>query len=272
MTHDGKINEVIASLDSLERSLSLYQFRSARKEISELAGKYVKGVDDNLAALFEVLINLDKASSYDQVAKLIVDVGELFFDLSRSRLLSNLSNLQAYLIVDSDSNRVEIKVEDFILFLGDKYINDASSFMSMYFTLGYSYSFSGDDDFNNFSYAAEKIGLKFKMLDFNQKRLFKTRYYIPRQKPIINDLYVLGYVSGLLYQIEPLRSESETNGSVYGVLFGAHFFNDLDFGIGASSIGVLGKRGWVLTTAFDIPITEYIGRLGRNSGKNREDR
>lgn len=263
----NRLSGIIKSLDDLSNNISNYQYEVVQTKISELQGKYIDGIDDNLAALFEVLSNLDKATSYDQVAKLIVSSGDIFFDLSKSRVFNNLANLQAYMIVDTDSNRVDIQVEDMILYLGDKYINRTSGNISLYFTLGYNYTFSGNDTLNNFSYAAEKIGIKVKLFDFNKYRTYDTRYYIPKQKPIVNDIYLLGYASGLLYQIEQLKTEADAGGSIFGILFGMHFFNGLDFSMGPSSVQLNDNRSWVFTTAFDIPITEYLGRLSKKMKK-----
>lgn len=260
----GKLQSIINNLDTLANAIIELQF----KEVDNLI--VGKNILIHLAEVFEVLTQLDKAPSYDQVSKWIIDVGDIFINLPKNRLMKELSNLQAYLIVNSDENRVDVKVEDFILFLGEKYIDSASGDVSLYFTVGYNYSYftGGENDDKELSYAAEKLGLKVKIFDIHKFRTFVNRRFLVKQKPLVNDLYALGYVSGLLYQIEVLKSDNAIKAASYGFILGAHFFNGLDFGIGVASLDVNDHRAWVTTAGIDIPITEYLSRLGKKKNPN----
>lgn len=271
----NQLSAAIQDLERLKMAINRIQYAQALIEIftNERLFKDVSGDDlkDYMAEVFKVLTSLDQASSYDQVAKWIVDVGNIFWDLSKSRLMNNLSNLQAYLTMDEESNRVDIKVDDFILYLGNQYINDISPRLSLYFTVGVNntLAFNVPDTAKNFNFASEKIGLKFKLYDFVQRNSYTSRHYIARQKPFVKDIYVLGYGSGLLYQIESLKTENALNGSTVGLIFGVHFFNDLDFGIGPSMVRILDDNKFALSASFDIPIVEYLSRLGKKKNKTQ---
>lgn len=190
----------------------------------------------NLAQLFSILINLDQAKSYVQISKLIVELGETFPGIHDSRIMNDISYLQNYLIVDSDSNRVEVKVEDMILYLSDRYIKNNSSDFSLLFTVGYNTIIELDSDKTTFSFASEKNGIGYKLIDFYARDVFNstkkksTIKNVPlrkKQNPFLKAIYLNVYASGLLYQIEALKTEDSLNGATYGIGTGIRFFNDL---------------------------------------------
>lgn len=277
------IDQIIPSLIGLNTKCNnqlsplIVRFEVLKKVITRIQYDKVRlliGAEDplvHLAEVFQVLNSLNEAESYDQVAKWVVDAGNVFFDLSKTRLFNEISNLQTYLVVNSDSNRVDVKVEDLILYLSEKYINDESTRLSFYFTVGISNAFVVDKPDSvpaNLSFASEKIGLKYKLVDWTKRRTYKNRSYVPKPRPLMKDLYLLLYGSGLLYQIEAVKTEENLNNPTFGLLFGLHFFNNLDFGIGGSTTKLGDKRICAFTTSFDFPISEYLSRLGK---KNKKD-
>ena len=283
---DG-LNDIILILDSLSNSISINQFESfkgkleeqyknnsqkengsidtnlsdmEKKKITQDSLEQRRFVKKNLAEVFNVITKLNKAASYNQVANLIIDVGNIFYSINDSRLLSEIANLKNYLIVNQDSNRVDIKVEDLILYLNKKYVANSSSNMSLYFTVGYNYLAGGKSD-QNVSFAAEKIGMKIKLYDNYKQRTYKSRHYFKKRKPVMNDIYFLIYASGLLYQVEALKSENSFKGGSYGGAIGFHFFNGLDFNLGLASVRFDGDRKVAFNAGFDIQISEYLARL-----------
>ncbi|GAA0894092.1 hypothetical protein GCM10009122_37720 [Fulvivirga kasyanovii] len=253
------LGSLINLLDSANVNMINYQYKEFNRKLQQINGNEVKDVKQNLAELFQVITNLDEAKSYDQIAKLIVDVGDVFFGLNYNRLLSDIANLQKYILIDKDSNHVDIKVEDFILYLNDRYVKESSNKISLYFTVGYNYLY-GKDDYS-ISYASEKLGIKFKIFDLNRYYTYKTTYFYQKRKPILNDIYLVAYGSGLLYQIDALKSDDNLNAASYGGAVGFHFFNGLDLNIGAVSAEINDNREVYFNAGFDIPIAEYLSRL-----------
>ena len=259
------LKKQVTLFDSLFKCIQIHEYLSLVGELKESLE-----IDDapdiiktNLAELFAVLTNLDKAKSYDQVAKLIVDVGQLFPKIYDARIMSNLANLQEYIIVNTDSNRVDVRVEDMIVVLYDEYVKHTSQRLSLHFTVGYNYLSSFDqDNLGDISYASEKIGLKFKLYDLYKHQIYKSRYFKQKQDPILNHVFFLAYGSGLLYQIDALKTNDSFDRPSYGGALGFHFFNGLDFTIGGTSIYLNDVRKTVFNVGFDIPIVEYLSRLG----------
>jgi len=258
------LNTLITNLDSLAKEINKNQYAHLLKELKDSLG--INNLDDvkkNFALLFNVVTNLDDASSYNQIAKLISSVGNMFPTIANARLMSDIASLEKYIIIDQDSNKVDIRVEDLIVYLSEKYMSNLSSDVSFHFTVGFNYlpSYRGEQ----FSFAAEKIGLRVKVIDFYKKRVFEDRHFIEKQNPLVEQLYVLFYGSGLLYQVQALQTETEhtIDKASFGGALGIRFFNHLDAHVGGAFIQINDKRKPFLTTGFEIPITEYLSRLGK---------
>jgi hypothetical protein len=262
------IDKIIKSIDTIADLLTKYQYGQFLSQLAALNEDsiYEANIKDNLAVLFKVITSLSTAESYDQVARLIVDVGDIFPFLNNIRLMDDLANLQKYLIVESDSNRVDVRVEDLVLYLHEKYISKASGAVSLYLTVGYNYLWNKKKDFD-VSYASEKIGLKVKLFDNYKHTTYNSRYYYQKRKPVIYDVYLLGYVSGLLYQIEALKTEDSFNSPSYGLSVGLNFFNGLDLNIGPTWVEINGEKEVTANIGFDIPLGEYVSRLSQKRKK-----
>jgi hypothetical protein len=264
----GKINDekfklLINSIDQIGANIRSYQFHKLQQQFLAL-GYVDEEIKSNLADLFKVLTSLDKAKSFDQISKLIVDVGDVFYDINYTRIMDEIAGIQKYLVIDTDSNRVDIKVEEMLVYLYDKYASETSSQVSLYFTVGYNYLGVLNTNYD-ISYASEKIGLKLKIYDHYKKRTYNSKYFLEKRKPVINDFYILAFVSGLLYQIDALKSEEDFTQASYGLNVGVHFFNGLDLNSGFTSVQLAGKRKLLFGAGFDIPITEYLSRLGKKN-------
>jgi hypothetical protein len=264
----GKINDekfklLINSIDQIGANIRSYQFHKLQQQFLAL-GYVDEEIKSNLADLFKVLTSLDKAKSFDQISKLIVDVGDVFYDINYTRIMDEIAGIQKYLVIDTDSNRVDIKVEEMLVYLYDKYASETSSQVSLYFTVGYNYLGVLNTNYD-ISYASEKIGLKWKIYDHYKKRTYNSKYFLEKRKPVINDFYILAFVSGLLYQIDALKSEEDFTQASYGLNVGVHFFNGLDLNSGFTSVQLAGKRKLLFGAGFDIPITEYLSRLGKKN-------
>ncbi len=268
---DLEFKKLVSTIDKIGKDIRSYQFEQLQREFKQLQIEFHKEVENdsaeiksNLAELFKVLTSLDKAKSFDQIAKLIVDAGDVFYDINYTRIMDEIAGIQKYLIIDTDSNRVEIKVEDMLVYLYNKYASSTSSQISLYFTVGYNYLGIFNKN-NDISYASEKIGLKLKLYDHYKRRTYNSKYFLEKRKPVINDFYLLAFVSGLLYQIDALKSEEEFNEASYGLNVGVHFFNGLDLSSGLTSVQLGDERKLLFGAGFDIPITEYLSRLGKKN-------
>lgn len=96
-----------------------------------------------------------------------------------------------------------------------------------------------------------------------------NRYWLrPQPKPLLSDIHIIAYGSGLLYNIANLKSESQFNYAVTGVGIGLTFFNGL--AINASLACPYTDKKFNATNTFfnfglDIPIIEYIGALTKKN-------
>ena len=254
---------LITDLDSLGKEIDKNQYAHLLEKLNDILGINVSDVQKNFALLFRVITNLDNASSYDQIGKLISSVGNMFPTIANARLMSDIASLEKYIIIDQDSNKVDIRVEDLILYLSEKYMSNISSRVNFHFTVGFNYlpSYRGEQ----FSFAAEKIGLRVKLIDFYKKNVFEDNNPIQQQTPLLEQCYLLLYGSGLLYQVQALQTETEhtINKASFGSAVGFRFFNHLDAHVGGAFIQINDKRKPFIVTGFEIPITEYLSRLGK---------
>lgn len=126
-------------------------------------------------------------------------------------------------------------------------------------------------------FASEKIGIKINLVNSKYIRSFdpgETYYRVipnrtwswnrPQPKPLINDVFINIYASGLLYNVANLKSDTNFNYGILGTSFGVTLFNGL-----AVSVGVgrpFTDKQWKSDNTFfnfalDIPIIEYISEL-----------
>ena len=118
---------------------------------------------------------------------------------------------------------------------------------------------------SNASFVSEKLGVKYKLFDWNRKYVNG----VSSTKPLINNLHVTTYASGLLYQIEALNTEDNFNFTSLGVGLGVTFLNNLDFNISyAGQINNWYQNNY-LNIGFDIQITEYLAQLSKKRAQNQ---
>jgi hypothetical protein len=122
------------------------------------------------------------------------------------------------------------------------------------------------------AYVSEKIGIKFKVADFDYTHSHKPlepfqyrgtyrRWKGPVADPFINDIYGMIYASGLIYNIVDLKSESNYDFAMLGAGIGISFFNDLELNVSYSVPLIKGKNSFengMVNLGFDIPIFEYV--------------
>ena len=231
--------------------------------------------------LIESLNNLDKVGTYDKIFKFILDIGDLYSDKSVGMVLNTIANgVDRYLLMDQENNLVEVDVESMAVDLYEHFAANNSSSFRMHFTVGSNYAVPAQsfedagNDSARVAFVSEKIGVSVKLKNWNRKRSYfkynldnkrfeKVRRKTARayRKPIISDLHLTGYFSGLLYQVEALNSDDSFDSPLYGVGLGVNFFNGLDFNGGYAVPFNRNLENGLVTVGFDILFTEYLGEL-----------
>ncbi len=142
--------------------------------------------------------------------------------------------------------------------------------------------FNVDNDtlsFKQMSWAGEKIGLKFVLIDHGYTRsqqpmdvyLYKNNYHRwtkQPNKPFTNSLYVNLYGSGILYNLVDTKTQKKFNFGLVGLGLGIEFFNGLHTSINYSLPLVSGFTNKVvnlengfLSLSFDISLIDYMRAL-----------
>ncbi|GAB5563205.1 MAG: hypothetical protein Wins2KO_02680 [Winogradskyella sp.] len=192
---------------------------------------------------------------------------------------------------DDDSGYLYMDIESLIVSIYDSFgsvknkgiLNYVTPFLSIGTNYG-SFNHSdiivdnngSTDELNHLYYASEKIGIKYKIWNWKYTHSFKPgesfNYYgrknitwrRPQQEPLISDLYVFGYGSGLLYNLIDVKSESEFDYAIFGAGVGITFFNGLSVNASIASPLISKKLdNSFLNIGLDIPIIEYIGALSK---------
>tara|TARA_Y100001935_G_scaffold238369_1_gene224720 strand:- start:54344 stop:56071 length:1728 start_codon:yes stop_codon:yes gene_type:complete len=158
-----------------------------------------------------------------------------------------------------------------------------TKYVTPYVTIGTNYGVFTDDNsllpadgqtgsLDNIYFASEKIGIKWKIWNWKYTRSFSPgenyRYYgqqyywyRPQKEPLVSDLHVVLFGSGLLYNLVDLKSEESFSYTLFGSGLGVTFYNGLSAGIGYSVPIVnneLSRENGFINFGIDIPIIEYI--------------
>ncbi|CAM1355560.1 hypothetical protein [Tenacibaculum ascidiaceicola] len=134
---------------------------------------------------------------------------------------------------------------------------------------------SGTSSIGSLYYASEKIGIKWKLWNWKYTHAFeagesfkyynKQTYWLrPQEEPLVSDVYIFGYASGLLYNLVDLKSEENFDYALVGAGVGMTFFNGLSANISVSSPVVdnsISSKNSFVNFGLDIPIIEYISAL-----------
>jgi hypothetical protein len=259
----------------------------------------------DLLELITRLDELDKVETYEYVIKTIQDISEIFPEKKLGMYVKTLvDNLERYTIINQEEKKVEIAVEDIITHIYDKYANRESKIFNLYFSIGVNQSITSNftyqsllpdsagfdvDTLKSVAFVSEKIGFKIKIIDFKWRRSFsvgetyETRLFrqartvrkFESNKPLVSDIYFVGYASGLLYKVANLTTKEEFNDPIAGIGLGVSFFNSLDLNLGYNwplrsdnDFFESFEKNGLLTIGFDIKITEYLTALGKKRQKN----
>jgi hypothetical protein len=122
----------------------------------------------------------------------------------------------------------------------------------------------------NWKYATTNRWIGGRWNPFNWGKYWNpNRYWLrPQPKPLLSDIHIIAYGSGLLYNIANLKSESQFNYAVAGVGLGLTFFNGLAINASLAcpyTDNKFNSNNTFFNFGLDIPIIEYIGALTKKN-------
>lgn len=217
--------------------------------------------------IVSVINNLDQIKSYDKTFKFLLDITGTFGNEKTQQVASLITSAyDKYTVLNSEENKLTLDVESMAVDLFNRYGDNNSRMVGMYFSVGinYAYNFKKSEYVvqevtmpSKFSFVSEKIGVVVKLFDNNRRYSFGKMTY----KPIINNVHALGYLSGLLYQIDFLNSNDEFKTPIYGAGLGVTSFNGLDLNLTYAVPFETNFSNGLWSVGLDIKITEYLGAL-----------
>jgi hypothetical protein len=288
---DPVVTDLIKSLTGQNEIL-------ASKIIATLDG--LQSFNEKILPLFRLVSRLyefNKATTFSEYIKLVNDIEEVFPDEKVKDALSKINSfVKDYAVIKTNEKGKEVldfNVESFLVKLENmkKYRYRQFEFL---FTVGASSGFftkelvMKGDTLNSFSFVSEKIGVKFKIKDFDWKTRNPGEVYTVRgyqytkrtapKEPIVSDIHALLYGSGLLYNILNTGNSSVFKAPLVGTGLGLTFVNALDLNLTAA-VPIFSDRSFsssfdypLLSLNFDIRFTEYLNRLQKKRDANRNQK
>lgn len=283
-------------IDNLPSSSNYDMIINSIKNITPLLKMKIvidKGLDikysKEFVSLFEFignLNNLNKAETYTSIIDLLRENSETIIeDLPEGKFKDGyeifINGMKKYTLINTDEDvekeYVEIDIVSFLNDLQQYYNRNNPSKFSLYLSVGLNqnlffneFTFPDSSEvINSIGFASEKIGVKYKLLDFKKYRgyenVIKSDVYLNKRSPFINDWYVITYGSGLLYSLANTSTNQNFSFAHLGFGTGIRFYNALDLNL---TIGLpfvknenFGKNGFI-GIGLDIPLGEYLEGLG----------
>jgi len=244
------------------------------------------------------LYQFDRSVTISEYLKLIDEIGTIFpNDNIKNALSTVITFVKDYTVIEKTTAGKEVinfNLESFLVKLQNikPYTLRRTQFL---FSVGVNNAmFNTDitlDDgsiIRNLSFVSEKIGIKYKLFDFafsktrNPGETYQVKYgpytvsYInklPPKEPIISNIHLLAYGSGILYNLVNTKTSKEFNMPLIGVGGGLTFFNGLDFNV---SWGVpifndqpISTKYSYWNAGFDIQFIEYFNKLQEKRSANQ---
>lgn len=242
---------------------------------------------------FEKLDQLDKMETYYYLLQDVLEAGEL----SGNRDVANAMNLilesvEKYTEFDGENDRIDIDVESVIQTLYLKYGNRDKNPFNFYMTLGLNTNFAFNPDtsknYVNFNSASEKIGMKINLYNAKLRSSYaygegkarntdkpneKEELNYRSEDPILSDVHVLIFGSGLLYQVANLTTSENIGSTFIGAGLGTTFYNGLCFNA-SCMFPIYEDQGFGLKSpyfsiGFDIQFVDYLTALNKKRKENK---
>ncbi|MBL4704645.1 MAG: hypothetical protein JKY54_08995 [Flavobacteriales bacterium] len=301
----GKFNMVIRLVENITYLIEKEIFSPFKKstEVGENSLLFVllqKGDEINFdyVNFLEKLDHLEEVGTYSYLLHTLLGIGDIHAKKGTSRALNTVVNaIEKYIEFDVADDQIELDVEGIILALYDQYADRDFNGMKFHLTVGLNqatfltqgYSLNATDTISNLAFASEKIGVKFKLVNWKLRRSylpgenFKNKVVTERKAsrhfqsdPIISDLHILLYGSGLLHNLSNLTSNKEFNHPIAGLSLGISTYNHLDFNIGLAmplaSNRTLSTNDLMLNVGFDIRFSEYLTALNKKRKQEKAEK
>ncbi len=234
----------------------------------------------------------DKVNTYSFFLNQLSDAGDIFSDEQMRTSINLIINfIHSYIKIDENIDNetiINLDVEGFLYNLQSIPYNKFRP-LEFLFTVGVNTSsfnstleLNNGESLENFSFISEKIGLKYKIWDFEYVQSFsrgETFSYYGKSyrrlkapsEPIISNIHLLAYGSGILYNIANTGTNNKFNSPMIAGGIGITFYNNLDFNIGYGKIisSKTNNGPTFFNFGFDIQFLEYFNRLQEKRRNNR---
>jgi len=258
LTLKNSLSDSNMDIEGLEN----YLIEKSIPKLKEIGGLDSLYVIDDFITLFYYLNHLEEPETFDKLISMIQNAGNTYeFGRVGNILNTTLDLYDQYASYSPEEKIIKFDVEQVAVTLLDDYGNKNVSFVQPFFTLGINTGWipqldTAETNSEGLYYASEKVGIKFNFLN-----LYRMRLKNGKNEPLIKSVYLQTYASGLLYQVEALKSDNNFNSPTIGVGVGLSFFNNLDFSV--SYAFPFSNYPQFINVGFDIPISDYLGRLNR---------
>jgi hypothetical protein len=255
--------------------------------------------------VFTKIDEFDKVETYSRFLNQLSDAGDVFSDEEMKKSINRIITfVNSYIKVNEDTIgklSLNLDVEGFLYNLQKTPYNKFRP-IEFHFTVGANTAYfnsnlvtNENDTIRNYSYIGEKIGIKYKLWDWKYTRSFSkgetftykhwynifrcnTVSYLrtsPPKEPTINNIHLLAYGSGILYNLINTGTTKDFNSPLVGVGIGITFFNDLDFNV-TYGRPILTNKSFrdssvpsFINVGFDIQFIEYYDRLNQKRKANQ---
>ncbi len=289
---DGELDKFIKNLDKVsDATYEVFDLIKLFKD-KKLDFKRLQEVDRSVIEVIFSLFSIS-LSDFEQ------EIGKNSFLAKIGGVINKYVIYESY---EGDNEMVfefKIDVESIILSFEDEFLNSNITSLKEniigvkpFFIIGLNYgSFTSSnttimnndnsDNITDISFVGEKIGLKFLLFDFDYTHSKKPlewykyrgtyrRWKGPVKDPLIDDIYLSIYGSGILYNVVDLKSQDNFNFALIGIGGGITFFNNLEFNISYSVPIISNSLSYdnsMVSFGFDIPIFEYLKALKSKNSK-----
>lgn len=309
-TYEAKIKPALNRLSVY--SLEFMNMNSTLFSILHNIDSSVKGnlqkvnlnTDLSFIDVFTKIDEFDKIETYSAILNQLSDVGDVFSDDKMRKSINLIVGfVRSYIKLSKDTSDkvyINLDVEGFLTSLQKSNYNKFRP-LELMFTVGanttsfQSKYTEGKDTLSSYSFIGEKIGFKYKIWDYKYlnsfskgetftykswwnfirvNRITYIRNVAPKE-PVISDIHVLAYGTGLLYNLTNTGTTKGFNSPMLAAGVGITFYNDLDFNIsyGKPLIGNVSyfskQNPSFVNIGFDIQFIEYYNRMNDRRKSNK---
>lgn len=284
--------KLLDNIDSL--AFSFYQYLDNSDEIPNLNENY----SANLAKLIANCYQFDKTKTFSDYLNLVDMISDVFPDdkikSSLSAITTFIKDYTTFEKNEEDKEIINFHLEDFLVRLQNVKPFEYKNFEFL-LTVGVNnavfnkdLTLSDGSNIRNLGFVSEKIGFKFKFVDFEYTKarnvgetfkLFGKDYVrtAPPRQATLSNIHLLAYASGVLYNLVDAKTSKEFNMPLIGAGLGFSFFNGLDFNLSAGipiiSNQPIGFQNYYYGFGFDIQFIEYYKRLKqKNDNKKYQEK